>query len=563
MSNFISDEEWNELVMAHLSGVPTPAQAARLEALLEGDCDNLERYTHYVRESANLHRTLRTMDNSPPSRSDRGMGSNEVTIARKSSSEAVPTTPVSLPWWVSFALAASLFVALLGWWSAGGDIVEGLRNDTLPVTAISSGKGTQDVLAKIVRKVDCVWEDEKWKVGATAALTKDQMLRIGEGLMEIEYVCGARVALQGPARFKITGPKSGVLYAGQLTAHVPDGAEGFSVQAPTANVVDLGTSFSLNVRNNGSTELYVIDGEVTYQPLKLGGHATGSEATLKKEDAVLVEMDSTQPIPFENAPRLLWEEMVGSNDKIDWPRSALSNLVLWLDASWDVETDNNGKVRRWGDRLYGENTRSEMAWQIRETNRPLWLAQGMGGKPALEFDGKSSYLVTDELSTTDEQTILVVAAADAWTVPSKLRFPSRQILNYNGPPNLVIQLVEQDCIACWNYSTTSSYDSPHDRIGQLSAGPWSSGSPALICYRYSLNDQSTDLQVNGKNQCRASVATPAAINSPKYIGCHWSESQHFAGRLAELIIFNKSLSDDDTRLVVEYLAEKYSIALEQ
>lgn len=562
MSNSMSEQELNELVLAHLSGTPTASQVARLEVLLESDREHLHRYIENVRESAALHDSLRSSVVTPGARLD---GTKEVlrdatTTLKVSRRSPCDGTTRDLFWRLGIVAAACCIVGVSAWqlWMNEFGPADGVGS---PLTSTSHTPASgEPVLARIVRKVACVWEDEKWTVGSTVALTKGQMLRISEGLMEIEFECGARVALQGPARFKITGPKAGVLYAGQLTAIVPESAHGFSVEAPTTNVVDLGTSFSLNVRNNGSTEVYVIDGAVTYQPLKLEGNDPANEATLHKSDAVLVAVDGTQPIPFENAPRLLREDTIPASAPSAWPEPAERSLALWLDASWDVEADLQSGVRRWGDRLYGGNTRSEMAWQMREKNRPRWVQRAIGGKPAIAFDGTSSFLVTDALATTDEQTVMIVVAAKPWTVPSKLRFPSRQVLNYNGPPNLVMQVVEDEKFVCWNHS--SSYSSPHDRIGQLTTRQLEPEQPLLICYRYSLDGQSTDLQVNGKHQCRTNVTIPAAIDSPKYIGCHWSESQHFEGLLAELLIFNESLADDDMRVIAAYLAEKYALRLE-
>lgn len=81
------------------------------------------------------------------------------------------------------------------------------------------------------------------------------------GLIELTYPGGVRVTLQGATDFRVRDRNSGVLTRGRLVAHVPPGAEGFTIDYGTGRVVDLGTEFGLGV-HDGKIELSVFDGMV-------------------------------------------------------------------------------------------------------------------------------------------------------------------------------------------------------------------------------------------------------------------------------------------------------------
>ena len=71
--------------------------------------------------------------------------------------------------------------------------------------------------------------------------------RLAEGVVELEFDGGARVSIEGPAEF---APRSGQrmeLTRGRLVAYVPKQARGFTVDTPTAEVIDLGTEFGVEV----------------------------------------------------------------------------------------------------------------------------------------------------------------------------------------------------------------------------------------------------------------------------------------------------------------------------
>lgn len=93
-----------------------------------------------------------------------------------------------------------------------------------------------------------------------------ELIEINSGLIRLLFDDGVEVTLQGPARYELNALGRTRLHAGLLTATVPPGAEGFLVDTPTAEVVDLGTVFGVQLVDDGVARVSVFDGEVEVTP---------------------------------------------------------------------------------------------------------------------------------------------------------------------------------------------------------------------------------------------------------------------------------------------------------
>lgn len=107
--------------------------------------------------------------------------------------------------------------------------------------------------------------DAVWKSGSHHELGE----RLGTGWMELEagsvqiaFRSTAAMKIEGPARFRLDGSGHCQLERGAGLAYVPGAARGFSVDTPTMRVVDLGTSFRVEIDDAGTTNLHVLEGVV-------------------------------------------------------------------------------------------------------------------------------------------------------------------------------------------------------------------------------------------------------------------------------------------------------------
>lgn len=110
-----------------------------------------------------------------------------------------------------------------------------------------------------------VWEGEgPTTIGAPLA-PGEYSLR--EGVVQIDFLRGANVIVQGPARFELTSTDLIRCDAGGIRAHVPEHAKGFTVATPIYSAVDLGTEFAVIVDRSGGALFQVLDGEVELRDL--------------------------------------------------------------------------------------------------------------------------------------------------------------------------------------------------------------------------------------------------------------------------------------------------------
>ena len=116
--------------------------------------------------------------------------------------------------------------------------------------------------ARVVNTVDCQWKQGGIRPGTGSFLIPGQKLELELGLIELEFSSGAQVILEGPAEFTINGENSSNLALGRLAAAVPKGAEGFTVETPNMDVIDLGTEFGVVVEEDGNIDVHVFKGLV-------------------------------------------------------------------------------------------------------------------------------------------------------------------------------------------------------------------------------------------------------------------------------------------------------------
>ena len=85
---------------------------------------------------------------------------------------------------------------------------------------------------------------------------------IASGNVGLSFAGGALLRVEGPAELMLLSPARARLIRGKASAHVPDGAQGFTIETPGVELVDLGTEFGVSVDSSGISDVHVFDGEV-------------------------------------------------------------------------------------------------------------------------------------------------------------------------------------------------------------------------------------------------------------------------------------------------------------
>ena len=137
---------------------------------------------------------------------------------------------------------------------------------------------TASASAQLAESTGARWQDPTFEAKPGARLPAGATHLI-TGLVEIQFDDGARVRIEGPAEFAAQSGRRMELSQGRIAAYVPPRARGFTIVTPTAEVVDLGTEFGLEVGSDGNTEVQVVRGIVSVTAVETKNRAQPAKTT--------------------------------------------------------------------------------------------------------------------------------------------------------------------------------------------------------------------------------------------------------------------------------------------
>ncbi|HTQ40162.1 MAG TPA: LamG-like jellyroll fold domain-containing protein [Pirellulales bacterium] len=477
--------------------------------------------------------------------------------------------------WSVLGVAAAVLLAVSLW------IFQQRSNSWLSEVPTARDVDVNNVVATLTQAVDAVWDPRGPAFHPGQLFCKGSHVALKSGMVKLTFECGAEVVLQGPCDFVAESQMMGVLKSGKITAHVPHRAFSFAIRSPGVDFVDLGTAFGVSVGSNGRTELHVFEGEVlcSQEKKEATDHTDVIHVTADKAVEFQSPGGESSDIAFDKEQ---FARLIAVRRTAEAPPKSLvpSKLALWLAADADVQTDANHRVVTWPDILYGDNRSAEDATQIDESARPTFVPNALNGHPAVRFDGKSNYIVTTPLETTDDQTVFCVCQFSPNAYDKNRRWGG-QILNYDGPPsreaNGFLSNTLHPGVLQIGEPLLAEEFKPTLLTGQVFAGFVGSAIvesgrvdtrqvgaelPVVVSYLYDYTHGRAVLSINGRDSGEARAFAPQAITSRKIIGRHAWKELFFQGDLAELLIYNKALSPSELADTTAYLADKYSIPLD-
>lgn len=164
------------------------------------------------------------------------------------------------------------------------------------------------IVGEISKSVDVIWEPNAQRWAANAKIFAGDQIHIQQGMVEVELVSGTKIILEGPALFAIVDSQEVKLQAGNLFAHVPQQAIGFSVITPASRILDLGTKFGVAVDQTGKTDVHVIQGQLEVGLIGSFGKVKESRL-LEMSDAVRLQPSSSRIADIDFQPRIFTKEL--------------------------------------------------------------------------------------------------------------------------------------------------------------------------------------------------------------------------------------------------------------
>ncbi len=275
------NDQWNDLISAVLDGSPSPEVAAQVNAWIKEDPANVRRF---VRDAI-LHSHLRDMlDGAEAFRRDeedrRSLLQSESMVlpaiieepATDQETEADEPTHEPAEEQLPPPQAArwnSLMRSLLRprWQLIAAAIVP-----LLLAIGIYRLVHSPQRFATLTASYDAQWDTSGGAPKPGGAIPSE-LLYLRSGVAGIKYESGATMIVEGPARFQIRSANAVELTFGKATAVVPPPAHGFTIEAGSSRVVDLGTEFGVEVSEDGSDAIQVFKGSVRVEP-RIGNSST-------------------------------------------------------------------------------------------------------------------------------------------------------------------------------------------------------------------------------------------------------------------------------------------------
>lgn len=269
-------DELERLVSSYCHGTLTEEEAATLNSLLETDASAREFYNNYMF----LHAELYTQSASIGCESlVARMEEREVEIAR-----AVLLAERRMPHaWL--AIAASLIAVAFG----SSWLTFLAMHSSAPEKQLTQADDPVDrtlPVAKITATRNCQWNGPSGDLGYGETLFAGQQLDLVAGLVEVTFIDGAQVVLEGPAKFDVKATDLAELHAGRIAAVVPERARGFEVATNGLNVVDWGTEFGM-LAEGDEAEVHVFRGMVMAHVLDAAGQQI-TEVELNTQQAARI-----------------------------------------------------------------------------------------------------------------------------------------------------------------------------------------------------------------------------------------------------------------------------------
>lgn len=431
------------------------------------------------------------------------------------------------------------------------------------------------IVATLTRLEDCVWSNPDEPLAYGQQLSQGARIELAQGVARITFESGAVATLEGPCDFVVDNAMHGTIRRGRVSVNAPRRAYGFRIRSPNSEVIDLGTEFGVAVNEGGQSEVHVFSGQVLSRTLDEAGERPGKLFRLKANDGLVFTSADRRPSKIASDTSLFPNQKTVPPKLAPGQKTPLGDkLALWLAADISAQTVKDRHIFAWSDILFGDNLSAEDAFQAETSAQPVLSKHGINGKPAVRFNGTSSYLVTTPLETTDNQTIFMVCKFGKGAErPGRKR--GGQLLNYNGPPHRLVSSTYEPGVLQIGEPIVEGF-APTRLGGKLFAGriddhdvseaemyssPLGVGQPVVLAYRYDLANNMASLWINGQLIDEKAALRPAGVTSRKVIGRHGFMKFFFAGDIAELLIYNDALPTKSLEEVSHYLGEKYAIPL--
>jgi hypothetical protein len=227
----------------------------------------------------------------------------------------------------------------------------------------------------------------------------------------------------------------------------------------------------------------------------------------------------------------------------------IAGLVLWLDGSdRNSIVTSNTSVTLWRDKSGSSN-------DAPPGTSPVFIPSGINSKSVVRFDGSTQYLDIPFSSVLNPASFSVLFVVNVRGGVNTFRSPITSRAGFTAP-NLKGYYFYADASNLWQFTVGNG------NWNGFSATPASIGKPTLVAGIYSGAGSTLTGYVDGGLSGTTSSTLVVNPSSPTRIGAGASETSpnfFFNGDIAEIIIYNNSISAAQRQQLESYLRVKWGI----
>lgn len=231
-------------------------------------------------------------------------------------------------------------------------------------------------------------------------------------------------------------------------------------------------------------------------------------------------------------------------------------LVLWLDASI-MNLGDETRVHQWIDRSGNKNH----GVQNTEDFQPLYRKNVVNGLPVIDFTGGARFLniPKDIARGVPGFSVFVVLQTNA--IDSRQDILALSTGQTTGEVRVWYGREWEDGKISWGGRVLDADPFRQVSGGNVIPGQWSIDSAVFDFTETKLDIYRDGIHLGGLDPYQNSDKTSETDSILAQIGAneHFSDKVPMDGQIAEIIIFNRALSEDERKAVESYLASKYNL----
>ncbi len=178
----------------------------------------------------------------------------------------------------------------------------------------------------------------------TGSYLKPGVISQTEGWMTFQTLNGVSVTLDAPFEASLLSHDRVLLTQGRARVRVPEGAEGFKLESPAFDVVDLGTEFAALVHPDGTGTCRVFEGKADVSLLDSIGEVKRTQQLVANE-SVRISPSSQGMYPIDESDDSYPEIKQPLRPKLNIPSSYATDLMAMGPVGyWRFESVRDAKV---------------------------------------------------------------------------------------------------------------------------------------------------------------------------------------------------------------------------